>query len=454
MTTPPQLDTPLYQAIARSLKGSLSAQGQIAFPAVKGAVDPYGQRINRLFSLLGKPLSPSELVKLCQHLATLLKDPPTSSQIVLSYEPARAPRQGLVYRLDRVKTKSPSPALISEGQLVLPSIPCLRRDYLQQLAGIFALLTHPLNQAQAEQLEARLQEDLETGFLLSPQARLVVRYASNPPEEGGLSCQVSVVTRSLAEQSQTLLQQSPDYCETLGPLTKVMDLAKSFSAAETPVLVAGVGTAQSALPLARQGFSVDAMDLAPPFAHRLGQLLQQEPLPIRVMAEDILDPLVTPKPGHYGLGLLTEVASRVADGEALEGLLSKIAQALRPGGTLLLNLFLASEELPENPLLEQTARVFNSTLFRRSQLESLLQRLPFTLVDEVPVLAYEREHRPADQAKLDPWYARWAQGQQVFAMAEPPMALHWLTLVREDTSDDSDESDGPKPLFSTVEAEF
>ena len=76
VTTPPQLDTPLYQAIARSLKGSLSAQGQIAFPAVKGAVDPYGQRINRLFSLLGKPLSPSELVKLCQHLATLLKDPP------------------------------------------------------------------------------------------------------------------------------------------------------------------------------------------------------------------------------------------------------------------------------------------------------------------------------------------------------------------------------------------
>ena len=183
-----------------------------------------------------------------------------------------APRQGLVYRLDRVKTKSPSPALISEGQLVLPSIPCLRRDYLQQLAGIFALLTHPLNQAQAEQLEARLQEDLETGFLLSPQARLVVRYASNPPEEGGLSCQVSVVTRSLAEQSQTLLQQSPDYCETLGPLTKVMDLAKSFSAAETPVLVAGVGTAQSALPLARQGFSVDAMDLAPPLCSSLGSV--------------------------------------------------------------------------------------------------------------------------------------------------------------------------------------
>lgn len=466
VTTSSQLDAPLYQAIARSLKGSLSAQGQIAFPAVKGAVDPYGQRINRLFSLLGKPLSPSELVTLCQHLATLLKDPPASSQLVLSYEPAPSPRQGLVYRLDRLKTKTPTQTLLSQGQLVFPSIPCLRRDYLQQLAGLFALLTHPLSQPQADQLEARLQQELETGFLLSPQARLLVRYASNPPEEGGLSCQISVATRSLAEQSQTLLKQTPDYFETLAPLTKVMDLAGSLSADETPVLLAGVGTAQSALPLARQGFAVDAMDLAPPFADRLDQWLQEEKLPIRVMAEDILDPLVTLKPGQYGLGLLTEVASRVADVEALEGLLSKMAQALRPGATLLLNLFLASEELPRTPLVEETARVFNSTVFWRSQLESLLERLPLTLVDEVPVLAYEQEHRPPDQAKLDPWYARWAQGQQVFAMSSPPMALHWLTLVREDTpentpenseedsEEDSEEENAPKPLFSTVETQF
>ncbi len=464
VTTSPQLDTPLYQAIARSLKGSLSAQGQIALPAVKGAVDPYGQRINRLFSLLGKPLSPSELVKLCQHLATLLKDPPASSQIVLSYEPARAPRQGLVYRLDRVKTKTPSQSLISQGQLVLPSIPCLRRDYLQQLGSLFALLTHPLSQTQAEQFEARLEQELDSGFLLSPQARLLVRYASNPPEEGGLSCQVSVVTRSLTEQSQTILQQTPNYFETLAPLTKVMDLAQSLSADETPVLLAGVGTAQSALPLARQGVAVDAMDLAPPFANHLHQLLQEEDLPIRVMAEDILDPLVTLKPGHYGLGLLTEVTSRLADVDALEGLLGKMAQALRPGATLLLNLFLASDELPRTPLLEETARVFNSTVFWRSQLESLLERLPLRLVDEVPVLTYEEEHRPQEQLKLDPWYARWAQGQQVFAMSEPPMALHWLTLVREETSEISDsetsdsetseDSNTPKPLFSTVEAEF
>ena len=451
MTTSPKLDPTLHQAIARSLKRSLSAQGQLALPAVKGALDPYGQRLNRLFSLLGKPLSPSELVKLCQHLARLLQNPPTSSDIVLSYEPAPSPRQGLVYRLDRVKSETPSQTLRCQGQLVLPCIPCLSRDYLQQLANLFALLTHPLNQAQAEQLHSRLEQELENGFLLSPHSRLLVSYASNPPSQGGLSCQISVVTRSLAEQSQTILRQTPNYLETLAPLTKVVDLAKSMSPPDTPVLVAGVGTAQSALPLAQQGFTIDAIDLAPAFAQQLRQLAQEQTLPITVVSEDILDPLLNLKSQQYRLGILTDVAPRLADIEALELLLTKLAQALSPGGTLLINLFLAPEELPSTPLLEETARVFNSTLFRRSQLQSLLDHLPLTLIDEVSVIADEREHRPQDSLKLDPWYVRWAQGQQVFAMDTPPMELHWLTLRREETPEDAN---SPNPLFSTVDTEF
>lgn len=455
MTSNPTLEPTLQQAIARSLKRSLSAQGQVALPAVKGALDPYGQRLNRLFSLLGKPLSPSELVKLCQHLARLLQNPPASSDIVLSYEPAPSPRQGLVYRLDCLDSETPNQTLRCQGQLVFPCIPCLSRDYLQQLASLFALLTHPLTQAQAEQLHSRLEQELESGFLLSPQSRLLVSYASNPPSQGGLSCQISVVTRSLADQSQTILRQTPNYLQRFGPLTKVLDVAQSLSPPlspeDTPILLAGVGTAQSALPLAQQGFTIDALDLAPAFAQQLRQLTQEQTLPITVVSEDILDPLLTLKSQQYRLGILTDVASRLADVDALEQLLAKVAQALQPGGTLLINLFLAPEELPSTPLLEETARVFNSTLFRRSQLQSLLDRLPLTLIDEVSVIAYEREHRPQDRLKLDPWYVRWAQGQQVFAMDTPPMALHWLTLRREETAEDPNP---PNPLFSTVDAEF
>lgn len=462
VTSSPTLEPTLQQAIARSLKRSLSAQGQIALPAVKGALDPYGQRLNRLFSLLGKPLSPSELVKLCQHLAQLLQNPPASSDIVLSYEPAPSPRQGLVYRLDRIKSETPSQTLRCQGQLVFPCIPCLSRDYLQQLASLFALLTHPLTQTQAEQLHHRLQQELDSGFLLSPQSRLLVSYASNPPSQGGLSCQISVVTRSLADQSQTILRQTPNYLQMFGPLTKVLDVAQSLSPPlspplspqDTPILVAGVGTAQSALPLAQQGFTIDALDLAPAFAQQLRQWTQEQTLPITVVSEDILDPLLTLKSQQYRLGILTDVAPRLADVDALEQLLAKVAQALQPGGTLLINLFLAPEELPSTPLLEETARVFNSTLFRRSQLQSLLNRLPLTLIDEVSVMTYEREHRPQDGLKLDPWYVRWAQGQQVFAMETPPMELHWLTLRREETAEDSNSPNPPNPLFSTVDAEF
>jgi SAM-dependent methyltransferase len=341
---------------------------------------------------------------------------------------------------------------------VFPCIPCLSRDYLQQLASLFALLTHPLTQTQAEQLHRRLQQELDSGFLLSPQSRLLVSYASNPPSQGGLSCQISVVTRSLADQSQTILRQTPNYLQMFGPLTKVLDVAQSLSpplsSEETPILVAGVGTAQSALPLAQQGFTIDALDLAPAFAQQLRQWTQEQTLPITVVSEDILDPLLTLKSQQYRLGILTDVAPRLADVDALEQLLAKVAQALQPGGTLLINLFLAPEELPSTPLLEETARVFNSTLFRRSQLQSLLDRLPLTLIDEVSVMAYEREHRPQDGLKLDPWYVRWAQGQQVFAIETPPMELHWLTLRREETAEDSDSPGPPNPLFSTVEAEF
>lgn len=432
----------LRQAIARRITHSTSARGRLVLPAAKRALDPYAQRLERLFATLGKPFSPTEIVQLCQNLAKALDRADTAGQaegdsgdrvLALTYEPAAAPRQGLAYSLRVVPYKNPPQTLLTDGKIVLPCVPALCDDYLKQLGRLFDTLTYPMSQAQGDRLRERLQTALDDGFRLTPNARILVSYATVAPPQKGLSCQISVVSRSLADKSRDILQKFPDYPLQVPPLSKVVDLAQDFDPSQHAVLLAGVATAQHALPLARQGFAVRACDLAAPFAEQLQQVAAAENLPVTAAAEDLLDPLVSLPSQQYHLAILTEVLPRLPDVEAIAALLRHVAAALVPGGTLLLNLFLADDDVEFDRLALEAACAENATVLTRSQLHDLLDALPFQLADEVPVLTDEGDRRPADIPPLDPWYVRWASGQQVFALSTPPLALHWLTLTRDES---------------------
>ncbi|PPT06778.1 SAM-dependent methyltransferase [Geitlerinema sp. FC II] len=437
----------LQRAIANAISFNMSARGRVALPGVTGAVEPYAKRLERLFAHLGKPFSAKELVQLCENLAKSLEtaaaqDSPT--QLLVSYEPAPFPRQGLVYGVQVARTEAPINALLTQGQLVLPCVPALCDAYLKQLANLFAGLTYPLNEEQRDRLRQMLQRELEKGFVLSPQSRIRVVYGTGTPPQTGLNCKVSVAARSLSEQARDILAKTPDYLEKLPSLTKVTDVGTAIDPQDSTALVATVGTAQHALPLARHGFAVDAFELATPFAAKLRDLVESDNLAVSVTTDDILDPLVSLKPNSYRLAVVSEVASRLQNGDALKALLSKLANALVPGGTLLFNLFLADDGVEFDRVALEAARAANSTIVTRSQLEEVLADLPLTPTNETPVLDYERQHRPEDAPKLDPWYVRWAAGQQVFATAKPPISLHWITCDR--TSDTEPSSSEPVQL--------
>ncbi|MBP0001013.1 MAG: hypothetical protein J7641_18775 [Cyanobacteria bacterium SID2] len=423
----------LPQAIDRAVNFAISARGRVVLPAVKGAIDPYTRRLERLFSTLGKPFSANELVQLCRNLARSLdaaSGQKTPTQLSVAYEPAPFPRQGLVYGVQVLPSERPTKKLLAEGQLVLPCIPSRCDVYLQQLANLFDVLTYPLNAEQLDRLRERLQQELEKGYLLLPQARIRVVYGTVKGSQTGLTCKVSVVTRSIDEQAREILAKTPDYLAKLSPLVKVTDVANSIEPRDGTVLVAGLGTAQHAIPLARQGFNVNAIDLAEPFAQKLQEIAEEDTLPISIAAEDLLDPLVSLPSSRYHFAVVTEIAPRLIDREALHALLSKLSETLIPGGTLLLNLFLAADGVEFDTLALEAARAGNATIVTRSQLDEMLENLPLELTSVESVLDYEKTHRSENAQKLDPWYVRWASGQQVFAMPNSPISLHWLTLQR------------------------
>lgn len=438
------------QAIARNIQRSTSAAGRIVLPAVKGAFEPYAQRLERLFSTLGKPFSPKELVQLCQNLSKTL-DAATQaegdSQLVIDYEPAPFPNHGLNYRLQTVAQQNPPQVLLTQGKIVLPCIPALCDSYLQQIARAFAVLTYPLNQEQGQKLREKLQQELDKGFLLSPHARVLVTYATAGEPQPALSCKVSVVSRSLADKAEDILRQNPDYLNKIAPPTKIADVCQTADPEAGPVLLAGIGTGQYALPLARQGFHVDAIDLAAPFAEKLQAIAAEENLAVSAKAADLVDPLVPLERDRYQLAVVSEIAPNLQNLDALKTLLEKLSAALIPGGRLLLNLFLSHDEVSFDRIALETARAENCTAFSRSQLQDLLAPLPLQLSEEVGVIDYEKQHRSQDLPKLDLAYAQWALGQHVFMMPQPPLALYWLTLTRDSSPAPVETSSEPQTQF-------
>ncbi|MEY2633958.1 MAG: hypothetical protein RIR00_2612 [Pseudomonadota bacterium] len=317
----------------------------------------------------------------------------------------------------------------SEGQLTLPAVPELVDDYTQRCLQLFAALGRSFSAEEAAGLRAALASQLDAAFEVSHRSSIVVRYRAEMGQL--LSYWVSPLVWSLeALYAQWLTNREPPLFGNTAD-ARVCDLsAEQAEPAACPVLDIGAGTGRNALALARRGHPVDALELNASFAAQLQDAARQAGLRMRVINADLF--AARAQLGReYGLILASEVTSDFRSVAELRGLLELACDGLRPGGLLVLNLFLSQPDYQPDPAAEQFAQQVYSGFFSRADLEVACAGLPLERVSDELVLDYEKARLPADSWPPTPWYLDWVQGRDVFDTdGAGPIALHWLVWRR------------------------
>lgn len=422
----------LHKALLEGLYQWTSARGEVVFPCQSLDLQAALQVLNALFIELGQPLSPRELVDLCQKLDRQLRQshPSSGERLAIRYEPAPPPHQGFACQIALAPARS---SQRTQGSWVLPCVPALDSHYAGKIARLLALLGQPLTEDQIEGLQAGLASELDRGFRASPYSRLVFRYQSVSPPGKGFACHLKAVVQTLEERCQQLVETHSQPLFGRYPDAKVMAVAQTFaSAATSPILDIGAGTGRNTLPLARLGYPVEALELAPAFVTQLQAALEVEALPGRVMLGDVLDPQVVLASQRYKCAILAEVVPHLPGYEALRSLMEKLSDAIAPGGLLLFSTFLAARDYQPDRLALEISRVTDAFIFTRSQLASALKTLPLQLISDESVVEYERTHLPPLAWPPTEWFCHWASGRRLFALTgePPPVELRWILCRR------------------------
>jgi 2-polyprenyl-3-methyl-5-hydroxy-6-metoxy-1,4-benzoquinol methylase len=422
----------LRKALLEGLHQWTSARGEVVFPCQSPDLQAGLQRLNALFSLLGQPLSASELVKLCEKLDRQLRKSHglPGEKLVVRYEPAKSPNKGFACQIAIAEARQQP---TTKGSWILPCVPALDGDYAEKIDRLFTLLDQPLSKTELKRLQAGLAVELEKGFRASAYSRLVFRYQSVPPPGKGFACHVNARVQTLEERCQHLVETHSEPLFGRYPDAKVMAVAQTLpDVAASPILDIGAGTGRNTLPLARLGYPVDALELAPAFALQLQTALESEGLSGQVIPGDVLDERVSLVSGGYRYVFLAEVVPHFNSYEQLRSLMERLSEVMASGGWLLFSTFLAVEGYEPDALALQMSRVTDAFVFTRSQLASALKNLPLQLISDESVVEYEQAHLPPSAWPPTEWFSHWASGRRLFALTreQPPVELRWILCQR------------------------
>jgi SAM-dependent methyltransferase len=322
--------------------------------------------------------------------------------------------------------------IYARGEISLPAIPSLVDYYLEGLDQIFTSLGKQFSEEEIQQLRHNLISQLEQGFRASPHSYIVLRY--DPSDNGGISYNISTVVSTMAEQYNSWLstRQTPLFGSQ--PDAKLIEVVKQIPGRpqDIAVLDIGAGTGRNTLPLARMGYAVDALELTPAFADQIKEAAQAENLAIRVYNADILSPLARMAPAYYSLIFASEVVSHFRTADEIRLLLAKVCDGLHSGGGFLFNTFVAIDGYEPDQMTRELSQINWSTIFTRRDIQTAMDGLPLTLIEEVPVYDYEKSHTPPEAWPPTGWFENWSLGRDLFWLPDhrPPMELRWLVCRR------------------------
>lgn len=317
-------------------------------------------------------------------------------------------------------------------ELALPAVPSLCDHYTELLADQFATLGRPFSPQELDQLRVNLLAKLVEAFEVSPYSNIIVRYHTAP--EGGprIDYGVAAAPSSIPEEYAYWVQTREPPLFGKEPDARVLhaitDLGLPPGAA---CLDVGAGTGRNALPLARRGHRVTAIEPAPALASQIEAAAAAESLPVRVIVADALSAPCPVEPGSQALAFASQVTSHFRGPAQLRDLFRLFAAALAPGGHALVTLFLTAPDFVPDRLSRELGQLFWSTFFTPAELEKALSGLPLVQVASEAALPYERAHQPAEAWPPTSWFEGWSMGEDIFGrLPRPAVVLQWLLLRR------------------------
>ncbi|MCV7349424.1 class I SAM-dependent methyltransferase [Mycobacterium parmense] len=315
---------------------------------------------------------------------------------------------------------------VAEGQVVVPAVPGLIDEYVLLCSNICATLGVFHTAEQSAQLKKVLEAELAKAYKASPRSDVIISY--NAPFGTGVNFRVKAEWRTIDADYDQWVALRPAPLFGTEPDARVMALAgEAADRSAYRVLDVGAGTGRNALPLARLGHPVDAVEMAEKFAEVMRTDAESESLPVRVIASDVFT-AVEGVHDHYQLMVLSEVVSDFRTPHELRGMFELAVDCLAPGGRLVFNTFLARPGYTPDDAAVQLGQQCNTMIFTREQVTGAVAGLPLELVSDDSAYDYEKAHLPATAWPPTGWFEGWSRGQDVFDVErdDSPVELRWL----------------------------
>jgi SAM-dependent methyltransferase len=316
------------------------------------------------------------------------------------------------------------------GTIEFPALPGLLEHITQRLVDLFAGFARPLVPTDVARLRDLVARGLDQASREAPTARIAIHIAAK--EGYDLDFEIEIRHVTMKDRYETLEAEREGPLFGRAPDAMVLNAAAKLGApGDVRVLDIGAGTGRNALPLARLGHPVTAIEPTPSFAEQLQKAAGDEQLPVAVVAQDFLSPEHVVERGQHRLVVISEVLTHFGRLESLRTALSRIADALAPGGVVVANVFVADHAYKPEPLARQIAEIVWSCFYTEAELDFITAELPFERLADEPVLDYEKARAKSWPPTV--WFEDWANGRNVFETGPgvfPPIELRWLVYRR------------------------
>jgi SAM-dependent methyltransferase len=324
--------------------------------------------------------------------------------------------------------------VVGEAQITVPCVPEMREHYIGLFAKLFESYGKPFTKGELDDLRKLVADHLEQGFAESPYATMTMRMNTEPPPSPGIGYLLTRHVPTMEDQYEDWVREREPPLFGEHADRKLLHVAAALGLPVTvPILDVGAGTGRNTLPLARDGYRVDAVEPVAAMATQIEAALRAEKLPGKVYVGDAASPALGLPKEHYRLIVLAEViASHTRSAAELRALLVALSASLAPGGKLLFNAFFPQGDYTPSLAVRQFSQVVWSCVLTYGELKSALQGLPLTVVSDEPVYDYERAHLSDEQWPPTGWFPDWARGLDIVDLPpeRSPIALRWIVLEK------------------------
>jgi len=312
------------------------------------------------------------------------------------------------------------------GRIAVPAVPAMIDEYVRMCDNVFKALGVYFNEAELSQLRSALATELELAFKASHRSQIIISYES--PIGSTLNYHIQAQWYSIeAEYEKWVATRTPPYFG-VEPDARVWSLVSAAQDPQHfPILDIGAGTGRNALPLARRGHPVDAIEVTTQFADTIQKQSSQESLNVRVFKQDIFDDIEGLR-SDYQLIILSEVVPDFRSTAQLHKVFALAARSLAKGGRFVLNTFIAKQGYIPDASARELSQQCYSAIFTPLEIAAAANGLKLELESDESAYDYEKVHLPTNAWPPTSWYESWARGQDVFGIESEhtPVELRWL----------------------------